>query len=274
MIHDRASRHGSTAGPAIHCLTMKVLALGNSDSRGDRITGRTWSDIARHDLGARLASPLVFENIPYSVIGPTAVAYAERKLAEAEPDVVVLPLGSYLFTAGFTWVRVQRLFGQRAGRWYRRIEERFDRETRERGSVGDGVNRFARVVLRRVVGTQPMATREQVVAAYGDLFRTLSRREEMSVVIVTYPGRGEHARSKRAIRERALFFPEVEALARRHHFGWVDGERAFAAAPPGEVIHRVDGLHFNDYGHELLGKAVVAAILDSRAVTDERMSTS
>ena len=239
---------------------MKVLALGNSDSRGAHITGPIWSEVARAQLEAELSEAVSFENIPYSVIGATAISYAERKLAEFEPDIVVLPVASYQFTAGFTWVRVQRLFGAKAGRWYRNLEERFEKQTRGKGSLGDGLNRIARVTLRRLIGTEPMATRQQVTDAYGELIRALSRHEDLGVVLVTYPGRGAHAKSRKAKRERAIFFPEVEAMATRHHFPWVNGETVFDAAAPGDVIHSVEGLHFNDYGHQILGAAVAGAI--------------
>lgn len=239
---------------------MKVLALGNSDSLGAHVTGPIWSEVARARLEAEMSEDVTFENIPYSVTGTTAVSYAERKIAEFEPDVVVLPVASYQFTAGFTWVRVQRLFGVRAGRWYRNLEERFEKQTRGRGSLGDGLNRIARATVRRLIGTQPMATRQQVTAAYDELIGALARHEDLGVVLVTYPGRGAHAQSREAKRERAIFFPEVEAMATRHRFGWVNGETAFDRAAPGDVIHSVDRLHFNDYGHEVFGSAVADAI--------------
>ena len=247
---------------------MRVLALGNSDSSGAYISGPTWSQVARIQLEERLGEQVQFDDVPYSVTAPTALSYAEKKIAEAEPDVVVVTLGSYPFTAGFTWVRVRALFGERAGRWYRHLEERFEKETRERGLLRDRINRFARKVVPRVVGTQPMTTREQLTESYRDLFRVLSHNEGLGVVVVTYPGRGAHAKTRKAIRERAIFFPEMEAVARSHRFAWVDGVKAFDESARGDVIHTGDGLHFNESGHEVLGGAVARAIAQHPAAID------
>ena len=244
----------------INSLLLNILGLGNSDSTGEYVAGQTWSEIARAELEQQTGAPVVFNNLPFSLNADTAVPYAEKKIAELQPDALVIPVGTFQFTAGFTWVRVRRLFGERAGRWYRELEERFEKKTRGKGKWRDKANCVARAAVRRVVGTEPLATREATVAQYRELFRAISRHEDMAVVLVTYPGRGAHARTKRGIRERKLFFPEVEAMAKAHHFGWVDSEQLFATMAPDEPVHTHDGLHFNEMGHQILGRAVVAAL--------------
>ncbi len=239
---------------------MNILAFGNSDSTGAFTGGRVWSEIAREQLEARSGEAVGMTNLPFSVIAPTAVAFAERKVKELSPDLVVLLVGSFAFTAGFTWVRVRRLFGERVGRWYREAEERFEQGTRGKGTNRDHLNTVARRVIRRLVGTQPMATREQVTEAYRGVLQALAQRENIPVVLITYPGRGAHARSKKAIAQRRIFFRDLKVIADAHRFAWIDGKELFDSRAPGETVLFGDGLHFNAAGHQLLGEALVAAV--------------
>lgn len=239
---------------------MKVLVLGDSDSSGSFTGERTWTDGVREGLQAGQAGEVTLESITFSALPPTAASYAERKLHQLEPDLVIMPVGSFLFTAGFVWVRVRRLLGDRAGRWYRAMEERWDSQTRDRGHVRGALNRYSRTAVRLIVGTQPLSTREAITQSYRDIFRTIAKFENVHVLVFSYPGVGEHARKGKAPLARRRFFPDVRAAAESHHYAWLEGAEIFAGVDYSELTKFQDGLHFNQKGHQMIADAVLGAI--------------
>ena len=239
---------------------MNVLVFGNSDSTGAFIEGKVWTQIARDLLQHRFAAPVTVHDIRFSAESPTAAAFASKKVRELEPDVIVLMVGSFPFTAGFTWVKVRSLFGERAGQRYRAFEDSFDQKTRHGGRMRKAVNKLARRGIRRVIGTKPLSTREELTASYLEIFATLSQFEERKVVLMSFPGRGAHALSSKARAQRKLFFSELRKAAEARHFLWVSGVDAFAAVPADVPVHTLDGLHYNDRGHQVLAAALVGAL--------------
>jgi lysophospholipase L1-like esterase len=239
---------------------VKVLVLGDSDSSGSFSGERTWTDGVRDGLQAERGDDVMLESIAFSALPPTAAPYAERKLRQLEPDLVILPVGSFLFTAGFVWVRVRRLFGDRAGRWYRAMEERWDRQTRDRGRIRSALNRYSRTAVRLVIGTQPLSTREAITDSYRDVFRTIARFEHVHVLVMTYPGLGDHARRGQAPAARKRFFADVRAAAESHHYTWLEGTDIFAGIDYSDLTEFHDGLHFNQKGQQLIADAVLGAL--------------
>lgn len=243
---------------------MKILVFGNSDSSGQFVEGRTWTELAEAMLIERDMPDAAVNTVRFSAEAPSAVAYVEKKVTNVEPDAVVLPIGSFAFTAGFVWVRVGSLFGERAGRWYRRVEEGFDSRTRKGGRPRRMLNAAGRRVTRTIIGTKPLSTREAVTRSYLEVLRALSRHENLPVVIITYPGAGAHARSAKAIAARRLFFAELRAAADGYRYQWVDGPEVFASvAGP---VHGADSLHFNEAGHARLAEVMVDALLDQALI--------
>jgi hypothetical protein len=239
---------------------VKVLVLGDSDSSGSFSGERTWTDGVRDGLQAERGDAVTLESIAFSALPPTAAPYAERKLRQLEPDLVIMPVGSFLFTAGFVWVRVRRLFGDRAGRWYRAMEEHWDKQTRDRGRLRSALNRHSRSAVRVVLGTQPLSTREAITDSYRDILGTIAQFENVQVLVMTYPGLGEHARKGKAPAARKRFFADVHAAAESHHYTWLEGAEIFAGVDYSELTQFHDGLHFNQKGQQMIAGAVLAAI--------------
>ncbi|MGE3074692.1 MAG: SGNH/GDSL hydrolase family protein [Dehalococcoidia bacterium] len=238
---------------------MQILVLGDSDSAGMLTGGASWPQILERDLSDELGSPVSVRSVGFSAMPENAFEFAEKKVREASPDVTVVVLGSFGFTAGFVWLRVQKLFGKRAGRWYRRWEERFDGATRDDGGRPGRVNVSGRWLVRHLIGTGTYSTREKITENYLKVFRVLSRFEDMQFVIFAYPGIGEHARQGKGPALRKKFFGDLRAVAEDYHFRWVDGAAAFAGMDFAEL--RLDDLHFNPRGHAILANAVKDAVL-------------
>lgn len=240
---------------------MRVLVLGNSDTRGDFAPAPTWTQVARDRLNADGASHEFFER-GFSPIGDTATAFVDRVVAEHEPDLVVLPLGTFLFSVGFTWPRVRRVFGGRIAGRYRKAEEAFDTKTRPTGAPPGRLNTFARRTARRLLGTRPIARRKELEDAYARVLQTLARHEDLDVLLVAYPAeRGRLVKVRRIERERALFLRSVGAEAARRHFRLLDSAPLFASHESDPDIMTADGFHLERAGHELLAEALAAAIV-------------
>ncbi len=237
---------------------MKVLVLGDSDSSGRFLTGKTWPEVLQRSLSERFEQPSEVVASGFSAVAANAHEFAERRVREVSPDAVVLLLGSFGFTATFTWLRVQRLFGKRAGRWYRGIEERFDAGSRTETGAPGKANAFGRTAVRRLIGAKSYSSRQQVSENYRAVFRALSRFEDTEVVVFAYPGLGKHAREGKGPALRKVFFSEMRAAAAEHHFGWVDGVEIFAGRDADSM--KLDDLHFNEAAHALIAAAVEAEI--------------
>ena len=239
---------------------MNLLVLGNSDTRGKFAPGPTWTQVARERLSA--ADPgLVFAERGFSPIGDSATAYVERFLAEYRPDMVVLPLGTFAFTVGFTWPRIQRLLGRRIAARYRRAEEAFDTRTRPTGTPPGRLNTLVRKSARRVVGTQPILSRAALEAAYTRVLDALARLEDLDVLLVAYPAeRGRLVKVRRIAEERQRFLDTIATIAARRHFRLLDSAPLFAGREDEDEIMTADGFHLERAGHALLGEAVAAAL--------------
>src|SRR6185436_9071833 len=102
-------RHHRTAQPHAGDLgAVDILVLGNSDTRGDFAAGETWPGVAAAIVQAATGEPANVTERGYSATRPEAAAFAEASARELRPDIVVIPLGTFAFTVGFTWVRVER----------------------------------------------------------------------------------------------------------------------------------------------------------------------
>ena len=239
---------------------MRILVLGNSDTRGDFAAGATWPEVARASLSAN-GDDVVLHEERFSALTPTAAEYARRKVAEFEPDIVVVPLGTFAFSVGFTWVRVQRLFGQRIADRYRRAEEAFDTHTRPAGQAPGRLNNAARRITRRIIGARPLTTRDSLVESYRHLLQVLAQPEGLDVLLVAYPpeeGRLVKVRNLPEERERLLC--EIQSIASRHHFRLLDTAPVLAGAPGLDPLITPDGFHLRRGGHHLVGEAVALAL--------------
>lgn len=241
--------------------SVRLLVLGNSDTQGRFVDGPTWSAVLRDTLRSDLDEAVELTETGFSAISAGAASFAERKVRELEPDVVVLPLGTFAFTVGFTWKRLERLFGRRIAQRYRRAEEAFDRRTREDGHEPRRVNRLARTAIRSALGTEPLISQATLRRNYADILRAIARIENVDVVLVAYPPeQGRHVTVRNVARRREEFLRDLTAEARSRHYGVVDTAPLFSSAPAGDALLTADGFHLQRHGHELVGAAVARFI--------------
>jgi len=245
---------------------MQILVLGNSDTRGDFAAGQTWPWVAAAVLEADDGSPVSVVERGYSATRPEAAAYAETVARELRPDVVVVPLGTFAFTVGFTWVRVQRLFGKRVARWYRKTEAAVDVHTRDTARQPNRLGSAARTMMRRTVGTQPMTSWSALAGNYVEVIRALARVEDVEVLLVAYPPeRGSSVTNRKAEDQRLRFLAAVGEEAARRHYRLVDSRSAYLDAPDPAELYTPDGFHSSLAGHVVLGTLVGKAVSDMSA---------
>ncbi len=239
---------------------MKVLLLGNSDTAGLYTPGDAWPALVSSAIESRIGEPVTWEETRFSVLFDNAPRLAEDRVREADPDIVILPVVSFQMNVAFVWPRIRRLFGQRAGRRWRRWEERFDTRTRDKGRVSKAMNRAARAITRRLIGTEPITNREQLTGHYLDVIRTLSRVEDTQFMLLPYPGTGRWASKPRAAAERRQLMTDVRAAGEAHRFLFVDASTTAQALPDGAALFSADGFHLSPAGHDFMAGQLTGAL--------------
>jgi len=237
---------------------VRVLVLGNSDTAGMYTDAETWPAVVATELAARGLGDVSVVERPFWALNPRAPTLAVERAREAGADIVVLPLGSFAFTVGFVWVRVRRLFGERAARRFRAAEASFDSRTRRRGGIRAGANRLSRQALRTLIGIEAPHSVEETAAAYIAVLRALSRVETLDVLVVEYPaerGRGVVGGDIAGRRQRFLAAVRTEADAHRYPLL----ASAETLGNNGAFVTE-DGFHLSGAGHARLGRAVAEAV--------------
>jgi len=238
---------------------MKVLLFGDSNTSGAFMHGKTWVDRFAEEMQARRDEPVEVVQKALHVERPGTVSYAETKLSEDRPDLVIVPASSYQFQAPLVWVRVERVFGKRAGDSFHKMERNLDSTTRHRGRVKERFTSTMRALAQTLIGGDPITSQEAVTQTYIDLMRVLSKPESIEVVFFPMPGRSKYARTRKAQERRAVFFSTLQAAAGQHRIAWADTLGAFAAIPNSVPLQTVDGLHYNERGHEIFYQSIIAA---------------
>jgi len=240
---------------------MHILTFGDSSATGEFSGGTSWPDLLQAKLEAAGRGPLKVTKARLSVVGGSAAEYAEKKVGETSPDVVIITLGTFAFTAPFTWLRVQQLFGKRAGAWFRAIEENFDKRTRDETGTISPLNKFARRVLVKVLPGKTFSTREQTTERYREVFRALARFEDTQVLIMRYPGLTQYPKGSKMPAQRERFLADMKAAADTHRYAWIETKAAFGDADA-NAVHS-DAVHLNTMGQLYLANALESAILGS-----------
>jgi hypothetical protein len=250
------------AGIVAH--TMHVFVLGANSDADPRFTGGglSWYQLVRIGLAEMTGEPVRLSGAGFRPHGPGAADFAERVVREANAEMVLVPMGTFAFTFGLVSVRVRRLFGKRAAEWYKRFEDGFDDTTRRRTGGALRLNMLVRRVFRATIGTEPMASEEEVRACYREVLRRLARMEDLEVTLIAMPGHGAlHRRG--AAEKRRRMYAELQPEAQRLHFGWVDTASAFSAHPDPAALQAADKLHFTSAGNRVMADAVLA-VLEAR----------
>ncbi len=243
---------------------MKLLVLGNSDYNGSMLADD--HDAWPHLVGKRLEGDL---GVPVEVLNRNlipsrrdAVPNAEALIAEHHPDLVVVGLNPYSFAITRVATRIRKRLGERPYRAYVRVEQAFERRTRE-GRVRSRINRAARRVARSTIGAAPLAPVEQIIETYRTVFARLSREEDMQAVIM---GGSKLSLNAQMVNAKLLaqvdqFRTSMSDAARQHRFAFFDTEVS-VVGPDRESWFLPDGVHRNEAGHQRLADMVYPVIAE------------
>ena len=239
---------------------MKILVLGESDTSGSRTGGISWPGVLQERLEA--AGELVaMDHATFIPTGERAPDIAAKRVAEHQPDLVLLPVGAWAFTTTFVWLRVQRLFGERAGRWFRDMEQAVDGATYEKGSLRGRLNRFLRAAAHRLIGAEAITTRAESTGVYVETINRLAREEALELIAVPYARRRAVYNDPRQARERQLFMDAVRATVEARHFLWLDPEEVVPGGSDAAVAIQSDDLHTTTVAAKATGELVAERYL-------------
>lgn len=240
---------------------MKILVLGDSDTSASAIEGDSWTAVLREELARSLGRPVDLTDALFVPFGDKAVSVAARRVDEEHPDVVILPVSTWPFQSdGAMWLRVRRLLGRRAGQTFRDVAERFNSVSRDRGRLRHGLNRSVRWLLRRLIGADTVASRDDCTRTLSATLAALSRREQVQAVVVGYAPIGKALTDRKAAREREAFMAELRAESLAHHFRWVEAAEAFEGPDsPSQRTHR-DSVHMTPEAQRALGSHVAREV--------------
>lgn len=234
---------------------MKVLLLGNSDTRGEAAAGSSWAETAVAPWRAAGIEVDLVER-RFAPIGARAVEIADRYLRETRPDAVFIPLSEYAFWAASVEVQVRHRFGLRAARFYKRLETAFEKLTAGRRGAHGAAHGSVRFVARRLIGVRALASVEEVTATYLAVFSRLAQEEGLDVWVISYPLTPLLARKPPELAQaRARFLEELGAAAAARYFHWLDGDAAIARAGlTSERAYTADHVHVSAAGRYAIGR--------------------
>jgi lysophospholipase L1-like esterase len=244
---------------------MRVCVLGNSSSAGLGLANPAlaWPRLAAAELSSRLGEDAVVEHSVFMPYGSRAVEYALARVEASDPDVVVVSLGSYPCAVGTVGERIRRRYGKRAHRLYRRFERRVETATGNRGGFRGRLNRSGRWVARRVIGTETLATVDEVVEAYSELLRRLAQRERLPVLVFPEPHWPAQVVKENPGADRifAEVRRRVHTVVEAHHLLWADSQPAYEAAPNRRALYQTDEAHKSEAGHQVQAGVMVNALI-------------
>ena len=240
---------------------VKILVLGNSGTSGQLTGGTSWTRVFGDCISEQRGTPVHEEQSAFVPTGSRAPEIAAKSVADSEPDLVIVPVSNYVFSAKFVWVRIQRLLGRRAGRWFRGIEQSFNDQTYDKGRLRHRLNMTLRKVAHRLVGAEALTTSKECAKTYADTFQRLAQAEDVEVVVVSHGGRRSVYRDPELLRERTLHLEEVRASAEAHHLLFVNTS-SVSGQPVGSGDGvQADGLHVTAEYQRAMGEFVAEAYL-------------
>ena len=241
---------------------MRILILGHSDSSGINLPRReaAWPWLVASRLEEELHDPVEIDHRELSPIRPGTPDFVASLVEETGPDILCLAVNPFWFAGSTVRVKVQRQFGPDFARRYLRLEAAFDRHTRS-GAVRSRINRAARKVTRRVVGTAAPAPLETVQASYQGMLSRLSQFEDLPVLVLSGNRLPEWTAKNPPLRAAINgFLAAIEESARRHRFEWFDTESTFGDLPRNSQLF-ADRIHRNELGHQRHADSVFPVLL-------------
>ncbi|MBI5947517.1 MAG: hypothetical protein HY875_05225 [Chloroflexi bacterium] len=243
---------------------MRMLVIGSSDTSGTSLAdpSEAWPRLVGTELGEVVGETVDVINVPVVPVGPKAVPRVEDALQKHEPDLVVFAFGPYHYIVATVGQRVRRRYGERVYRAFRKIETRFEGATAKVDGAPARLNHMGRWLARRIIGAEPLSTKEEVTGIQLEIMRGLARREGLIVVILHAPDLGERIdRENKGANKRLREHREyMTGVGRSHHFLIADCVPGFEAARNQAPLRHSDGVHKGAAGHRIQADAIMAAL--------------
>lgn len=246
---------------------MKLLVFGHSDSDGSQLSnssdGIPWV-LQRILLDAAGIEAEVIHRHLYP--GPSAAGFVQKQLDTLQPEVVVLATTTHNVTVRLVSNAVRERWGERAaGRarsaelWAARVHHSAPEALRPVVSAG-------RRAARRLLGTRPLMTSDDLVRYYSECMAQLARVENLHTIIGGGIGYiGEIRQLNPGIEERqAELQRRFRELAEAHHFDWLSHEAVLGGLVAKEPYYLPDGMHTNADSHRLFAEALLPLLLARR----------
>lgn len=246
---------------------MKVLIFGHSDTDGSRLPDAERGLprlLERMVLDATGESPEVVHRTLYG--GPTARTFVERELERHNPDVVIVCTTTHGVVVQLVSNRIRERWGERAARLAERAEQSAAAISDRLAPGGSSVLSAARRSARRILGTRPALTPEQLIEYYDGVLTAIASREHIHGVIsggIGYIG---------TIRELNPALDPIQARmqqsfrrsAESRHFAWISQEQVLGGPGHKERYYQPDGMHTDERSHQLFAEALLPLILARR----------
>lgn len=227
------------------------LVLGHSGTRGEGLDGAPPWPVLLEQLLAKAGDDVRITAVDVFPNGPKAADYALRRVAEFEPDAVLLSLNAYPCAVPVVSERVRTRFGARIQRLYARAEAAWQRRT-SRKRAPAVIERAVRAVAQRLVGAEPMVTVAATAETYSLILERLTALEGPRPVVIaevpfsavlrrTHPGATPRVRKLQAL---------VRPVADARHIDWIDLGEELAGAADGD-LWQTDGVHLSANGNVL-----------------------
>jgi hypothetical protein len=246
---------------------VKVLVLGHSNSEGILLSNRddAWPSLLPGILAeAGVKAEVVHKRL---FAGPSAAAMLRKNVEKEEPDVVVLCTSTYGVVVQLVSNQVRERWGERAGRLARRVEDYGARPRHRRRRPSKTtvlVFLSVRKAVRKVVGTLPTHSIDDLARYYEDCFRTLAQFEAVQGIILTGVGYGPAVERLNPGWEEPqnAVYARLKPEALRHRFTWVPHEELLGG-PAEKLKHfHFDGIHTDEESHRIAAVALARVILE------------
>jgi hypothetical protein len=245
---------------------VKLCVLGNSASSGNGLAekAQAWPWIAGRQIEERLGEPVEVTHVSVVASGPRAAGYALGKMEAADPDMVVVVIGTYLCCIATVSEAVRHRFGNRVHGWYLRAERWFDARTRTAPGLAGTANRTGRAFLRKILGTRTYATPDDVSAVFEEILRGVAQREGTTVVVFAEPSwpQATDEANPGAIRTWREVTRRAQEVASSHHLLWAETGPAYARVPDRDSLYQPDGVHKTIEGQRVQAGALLEVLLD------------
>jgi lysophospholipase L1-like esterase len=246
-------------------VAVKLRVLGNSASAGNGLADQSqaWPWVIGREIEARIGEPVEVTHVSVVASGPRAADYALDKVEAVDPDMVVVVIGTYLCCIGTVSEAVRHRFGNRMHRWYLKTERRFDARTRTAPGISGGANRCGRSLLRKIIGTRPYATLDDVSTVFGEILRQLAQREGTTVVAFAEPSWpvATDAANPGAIPTWREVTRRAREVAADHHLLWAETDASYARVPDRDSLYQPDGVHKTAEGMQVQADALLEVLL-------------